>query len=260
MFISRHTLKWTKTCRSSGDFPHAHTAHFLLNRHRYSRIADGAGFHAFRLRHGLVFRVVDEPHAGRRLFHRNGHGALTAPFPHGLRMQSFQSGPFLYQHEIYYNIGLLKKTKQFSNRQQPHSPDSSAKMLNSLKWAPDNIGGKGMPGEYPRRLGASPLRAKALFIMPKYVTTRNILMNVVTEFDRNSRCRFKPSRCRALLYKDVAHTLSRESGTFLNSYARHAMYPASFIIIPCALMAYRAIAQFGSAPALGAGCRGFKSR
>ena len=133
------------------------------------------------------------------------------------------------------------------------------KMLNSLKWAPDNIGGKGMPGEYPRRLGASPLRAKALFIMPKYVTTRNILMNVVTEFDRNSRCRFKPSRCRASLYKDVAHMLSRESGTFLNSYARHAMYPASFIIIPCALMAYRAIAQFGSAPALGAGCRRFKS-
>ncbi|WP_340504879.1 hypothetical protein, partial [Bifidobacterium breve] len=82
----------------------------------------------------------------------------------------------------YYNIGLLKKTKQFSNRQQPHSPDSSAKMLNSLRWAPDNVGGKGMPGEYPRRLGASPLRAKALFIMPKHVTTRNILMNVVTEF------------------------------------------------------------------------------
>ena len=43
-----------------------------------------------------------------------------------------------------------------------------------------------MPGEYPRRLGASPLRAKALFIMPKYVTTRNILMNVVTEFTRNN--------------------------------------------------------------------------
>lgn len=40
MFISRHTLKWTKTCRSSGDFPHAHTAHFLLNRHIY---ADRAG-------------------------------------------------------------------------------------------------------------------------------------------------------------------------------------------------------------------------
>lgn len=39
-----------------------------------------------------------------------------------------------------------------------------------------------MPGEYPRRLGASPLRAKALFIKRKYVTTRNILMNVVTEF------------------------------------------------------------------------------
>lgn len=38
MFISRHTLKWTKTCRSSGDFPHAHTAHFLLNRHTKSII------------------------------------------------------------------------------------------------------------------------------------------------------------------------------------------------------------------------------
>ena len=37
MFISRHTLKWTKTCRSSGDFPHAHTAHFLLNRHTMLR-------------------------------------------------------------------------------------------------------------------------------------------------------------------------------------------------------------------------------
>lgn len=42
MFISRHTLKWTKTCRSSGDFPHAHTAHFLLNRHRGSRKKLGA--------------------------------------------------------------------------------------------------------------------------------------------------------------------------------------------------------------------------
>lgn len=35
---------------------------------------------------------------------------------------------------------------------------------------------------------------------------------------------------------------------FLNSYARHAMYPASFTMIHCALMAHRAIAQFGSAP------------
>lgn len=34
-------------------------------------------------------------------------------------MQSFQSGPFLYQHETYYNIGLLKKTKQFGSRQHP---------------------------------------------------------------------------------------------------------------------------------------------
>ena len=42
MFISRHTLKWTKTCRSSGDFPHAHTAHFLLNRHMNAGLVESA--------------------------------------------------------------------------------------------------------------------------------------------------------------------------------------------------------------------------
>ena len=33
MFVSHHTLKWTRTCRSHGRHTHAHTAHFLLNRH-----------------------------------------------------------------------------------------------------------------------------------------------------------------------------------------------------------------------------------
>jgi len=33
VFVSHHTLKWTRTCRSHGRHPHAHTAHFLLNRH-----------------------------------------------------------------------------------------------------------------------------------------------------------------------------------------------------------------------------------
>lgn len=42
MFVSHHTLKWTRTCRSHGRHPHAHTAHFLLNRH------------------------TDQPHAGTR--------------------------------------------------------------------------------------------------------------------------------------------------------------------------------------------------
>lgn len=37
MFVSHHTLKWTRTCRSHGRHPHAHTAHFLLNRHRHGR-------------------------------------------------------------------------------------------------------------------------------------------------------------------------------------------------------------------------------
>ena len=36
MFVSHHTLKWTRTCRSHGRHPHAHTAHFLLNRHIHS--------------------------------------------------------------------------------------------------------------------------------------------------------------------------------------------------------------------------------
>ena len=36
MFVSHHTLKWTRTCRSHGRHPHAHTAHFLLNRHNLS--------------------------------------------------------------------------------------------------------------------------------------------------------------------------------------------------------------------------------
>ena len=37
MFVSHHTLKWTRTCRSHGRHPHAHTAHFLLNRHKRIR-------------------------------------------------------------------------------------------------------------------------------------------------------------------------------------------------------------------------------
>ena len=68
----------------------------LLVAAGYSRIANGAVFHAFPLRRGLVFRVVNEPHAGRRLLHGDGHSALTAPFPHGLRVQMLTLGPFLH--------------------------------------------------------------------------------------------------------------------------------------------------------------------
>ena len=39
MFVSHHTLKWTRTCRSHGRHPHAHTAHFLLNRHTPTGVA-----------------------------------------------------------------------------------------------------------------------------------------------------------------------------------------------------------------------------
>lgn len=43
MFVSHHTLKWTRTCRSHGRHPHAHTAHFLLNRHTAELLGAGVG-------------------------------------------------------------------------------------------------------------------------------------------------------------------------------------------------------------------------
>ena len=70
MFISRHTLKWTKTCRSSGDFPHAHTAHFLLNRHNGRKAKDYSTGMKERLELCLAlvphprFLFLDEPQNG----------------------------------------------------------------------------------------------------------------------------------------------------------------------------------------------------
>ena len=43
MFVSHHTLKWTRTCRSHGRHPHAHTAHFLLNRHKEEAVLFAEG-------------------------------------------------------------------------------------------------------------------------------------------------------------------------------------------------------------------------
>lgn len=57
MFVSHHTLKWTRTCRSHGRHPHAHTAHFLLNRHSESGTAYSHSPHnASETRH------FDHPH------------------------------------------------------------------------------------------------------------------------------------------------------------------------------------------------------
>ena len=58
-----------------------------------------------------------------------------------------------------------------------HEDAQFAQMGSWQRWRKRNA------GEYPRRLGASPLRAKALLVMPKNVMTRNILMNVVTELN-----------------------------------------------------------------------------
>lgn len=90
-----------------------------------------------------------------------------------------------------------------------------------------------MPGEYPRRLGASPLRAKALFIMPKYVTTRNILMNVVTElFETYNLCLESP-----LFIVDDSHdtcerTICQPDNIFLFKTAELAPYSHSLRVFP----------------------------
>ena len=72
MFVSHHTLKWTRTCRSHGRHPHAHTAHFLLNRHTVAGMleilestggADRAGVCLAAARHasGLGPVAYDDP-------------------------------------------------------------------------------------------------------------------------------------------------------------------------------------------------------
>ena len=70
MFVSHHTLKWTRTCRSHGRHPHAHTAHFLLNRHtvRHRRGAPAPPDHRGQLREA-EHRVRHE-HRVRQM----GHG------------------------------------------------------------------------------------------------------------------------------------------------------------------------------------------
>ena len=57
MFVSHHTLKWTRTCRSHGRHPHAHTAHFLLNRHNRAGVCLAAARHAS----GLGPVAYDDP-------------------------------------------------------------------------------------------------------------------------------------------------------------------------------------------------------
>ena len=92
MFISRHTLKWTKTCRSSGDFPHAHTAHFLLNRHtprcRSARAGvthdNGTGFaRRTRLRDepGMDTYFADPYSSRRRGSNENRNGIIRRCLP-----------------------------------------------------------------------------------------------------------------------------------------------------------------------------------
>ena len=84
MFISRHTLKWTKTCRSSGDFPHAHTAHFLLNRHSQKTVS-GFPHVAWRTAGDIAHRVAERLKA-----------AIPSPFDHltliGVDETSYRKG------------------------------------------------------------------------------------------------------------------------------------------------------------------------
>lgn len=68
MFVSHHTLKWTRTCRSHGRHPHAHTAHFLLNRHTI-----GVDETSYRKGHKYMTVVVDHDR-GRVIWMHQGHG------------------------------------------------------------------------------------------------------------------------------------------------------------------------------------------
>ena len=78
MFVSHHTLKWTRTCRSHGRHPHAHTAHFLLNRHTprdMKETADGLLARDAHQPRALRLEILGEPAARLRPRHGGDHDA-----------------------------------------------------------------------------------------------------------------------------------------------------------------------------------------
>ena len=89
MFISRHTLKWTKTCRSSGDFPHAHTAHFRLNRHRCAGCSPAPMTPSAS--HSPKRLPSSCPHGRSQIDVRNGMRPLRDPRPQAARRQAPRS-------------------------------------------------------------------------------------------------------------------------------------------------------------------------
>ena len=110
MFVSHHTLKWTRTCRSHGRHPHAHTAHFLLNRHisRHGSTRHGVdGRVRRRIRRSFRDRAdMPSPRriAGSRARHasRLPHVQIQACQPHGRQARSagprHPSGPLGFLH------------------------------------------------------------------------------------------------------------------------------------------------------------------
>lgn len=85
MFVSHHTLKWTRTCRSHGRHPHAHTAHFLLNRHTGQHPRTGR--QAAQTRGGRTAAPGGPVPAPRRGRGRRGRMAgLLQPVGAGLRL------------------------------------------------------------------------------------------------------------------------------------------------------------------------------
>ena len=113
MFVSHHTLKWTRTCRSHGRHPHAHTAHFLLNRHTVGqtqervharfRTADGVAGRARAQKsgepadaHGLEGRGPGMQTGRRRPASGAGSGPVRWAAFHRRGRDQLQEGPHVH--------------------------------------------------------------------------------------------------------------------------------------------------------------------
>ena len=108
MFVSHHTLKWTRTCRSHGRHPHAHTAHFLLNRHSVDRTWDNGTEASLHMlvdeALGMLTYFADPYSSWQRGGNENRNGRIRRYLPKGT---SFED---LTQDELDAIVGEINDT------------------------------------------------------------------------------------------------------------------------------------------------------
>ena len=92
MFVSHHTLKWTRTCRSHGRHPHAHTAHFLLNRHKAVPRGQAVRLSRAGTAEGRSGGAHHEPAGGRRQLGRQGRIAQPSRAARGAHAPRVRMG------------------------------------------------------------------------------------------------------------------------------------------------------------------------